>query len=45
MAPEIPYIMKASQSPNNCDANRPISQMRATLAAWRKLALDYNTYP
>ena len=25
--------------------NRPISQMRATLAACRELALDYNTYP
>ena len=27
------------------DCNRPISQMRATLAACRELALDYNTYP
>ena len=25
--------------------NRPVSQMRATLAACRELALDYNTYP
>ena len=24
--------------------NRPVSQMRATLAACRELALDYNTY-
>ena len=30
---------------NDTIMNRPVSQMRATLAACRELALDYNTYP
>ena len=28
-----------------CSANRPVSQMRALLAACRKLAVDYDTFP